>query len=128
MTPSVSRKEGVVLLCRFRLKCLDAPAWCMYTVRMKNLAFEWDPAKDQANQRKHGVSFDEASTVFLDGDALLIYDPVHSGSEDRFLILGLGRTLRLLVVCHCYRTGDAIRIISARKSNALESRHYWSRK
>jgi len=95
---------------------------------MKDLSFEWDHAKDRANQRKHGVSFEEACTVFRDADALLIFDPDHSGSEERFLILGIGHTLRLLMVCHCYKDGDTIRIISARKSSAQETRDYWSRK
>lgn len=70
---------------------------------MAPLRFDWDAAKAAANQRKHGVSFDEASTAFSDDHALLLDDPDHSPDEDRFLLLGLGASLRLLVVVHCYR-------------------------
>ena len=88
-----------------------------------------DPKKAASNQRKHGVSFEEAQTVFQDVDALRIYDPDHSEDEDRFLLLGLSSRLRLLVVCHCYRENDEqIRIISARKATARESATYESRK
>ena len=87
-----------------------------------------DPKKAASNQRKHGVSFEEAH-VFQDVDALRIYDPDHSEDEDRFLLLGLSSRLRLLVVCHCYRENDEqIRIISARKATARESATYESRK
>ena len=88
---------------------------------MRNLRFEWDPAKSDANRRKHGVTFDEAATVFLDEHALLIADPDHSDSEDRFILLGVSVALRILVVCHCDRAdGDVIRIISARKATTAE--------
>ena len=66
-------------------------------------SFVWNDVKAVINVQKHGVSFDEAKTVFDDPEALLIADPDHSESEDRFVILGLSNTLRLLVVCHCYR-------------------------
>jgi hypothetical protein len=89
------------------------------------LHFEWDPAKDSSNIRKHKVSFQEASTVFLDEHALLIADPDHSEAEDRFILLGLSSTLRVLLVCHCYRTGgDTIRIISARRADRDERQEY----
>ena len=89
----------------------------------------WDPKKAASNRRKHGVSFEEAQTVFQDVDALRIYDPDLSEDEDRFLLPGLCSRLRLLVVCHCYRENDEqIRIISARKATARESATYESRK
>ena len=78
---------------------------------MRDLQFDWDPKKDAANQRKHGVSFQEASTVFSDEHALLIDDPDHSEEEERFILLGLSAGLRTLVVCHCYREAqDVIRL------------------
>ena len=87
--------------------------------------FEWDERKNEANKRKHGVSFEEAKTVFSDERAQLIHDPDHSEDEDRFVLLGFSATMRTLVVCHCYREGnDRIRIISARKANRLERAAY----
>ena len=78
-----------------------------------------------ANGRKHGVSFEDAKSVFLDDHAKLIDDPDHSDDEDRFVLLGLSSTLRLLVLCHCYRSSDhVIRIISARKASAHEAKSY----
>ena len=92
---------------------------------MSTLRFEWDERKATANAKKHGVSFEEAKSVFLDDHAKLIDDPDHSDDEDRFVLLGLSRTLRLLVVCHCYRSeGNIIRIISARKAIAHEAKSY----
>ena len=92
---------------------------------MSNLSFEWDERKSAANARKHRVSFDEAKSVFVDERAKLIDDPDHSGDEDRFVLLGLSGALRLLLVCHCYRgDGNVIRIISARKASAQESKSY----
>ncbi|OIQ71983.1 hypothetical protein GALL_464000 [mine drainage metagenome] len=92
---------------------------------MSTLRFEWDERKATANAKKHGVSFDEAKSVFLDERAKLIDDPDHSDDEERFVLLGLSRTLRLLVVCHCYRSeGNIIRIISARKASAHEAKSY----
>jgi uncharacterized DUF497 family protein len=92
---------------------------------MSDLRFTWDPRKARANERKHGISFDEASTVFLDDDALLMADPDHSTDEDRFLLLGLSARLRLLVVCHCLREqGEVIRLISARKADRPERDQY----
>ena len=92
---------------------------------MSTLRFEWDDRKAAANATKHGVSFQEARTVFADERAKLIDDPDHSEDEDRFVLLGLSSTLRLLLVCHCYRSeGNVIRIISARKATAKESKSY----
>ena len=92
---------------------------------MSTLRFEWDDRKAAANDKKHGVSFEEARTIFFDERARLIDDPDHSEDEERFILLGLSSTLRLLVVCHCYRSeGNVIRIISARKATARESKSY----
>jgi len=92
---------------------------------MKHIHFEWDPKKDAINIRKHKVSFEEAKTVFYDDNARIIADPDHSETEDRFIILGLSQSLKLLVVCHCYRAQDEIiRIISARKATKNESKSY----
>lgn len=89
------------------------------------IAFEWDETKNIINKTKHGVSFEEAKTVFYDPSALVIDDPDHSESEDRFIILGLSAKTNLLVVCHCYRNNDeSIRIISARKATKTESVQY----
>lgn len=94
---------------------------------MPELRFEWDERKNSENQRKHGVSFEEAQTVFSDDNALLITDPDHSDGEERFILLGLSSALRSLVVCHCYRHSDVIRIISARKANRTEWKRYEQR-
>lgn len=97
----------------------------MYNVIMKAITFEWDEAKAAINSKKHKVSFEEARTVFCDENALLITDPEHSAAEERFIILGHSFSLKLLLVCHCYRRNDqAIRIISARKATKNESRQY----
>jgi uncharacterized DUF497 family protein len=88
------------------------------------LRFEWDGRKDAANRRQHGVSFEEAQTVFFDEHALLIPDPDHSEREERFVLLGLSSVLRTLVVCHCYREGQVIRLVSARKANKGEQKQY----
>ena len=88
---------------------------------MPTLRFEWDPKKAAANVRKHKVSFEDAQTVFSDERALLIDDPDHSEDEERFVLLGLSASLRLLVVVHCYRAdGNVIRLISARRADAGE--------
>lgn len=90
-----------------------------------NLSFEWDPGKATQNLRKHGVSFEEAVSVFSDERARLIDDPDHSADEERFILLGLSASLRVLVVVHCYRrSGSAIRLISARKATREEKRFY----
>ncbi|NOU01483.1 MAG: BrnT family toxin [Gallionella sp.] len=92
---------------------------------MNTLRFEWDARKASANFKKHGVSFEEARSVFADERAKLIDDPDHSEAEDRFVLLGVSSTLRLLLVCHCYRSeGNIVRIISARKAIGKESKSY----
>ena len=92
---------------------------------MTPLRFDWDPKKNATNRRKHGVSFEDARTAFSDEFGLIIDDPDHSEDEARFVLLGISASLRLLVVCHCYRaSGDVIRIISARKADKLESAKY----
>ena len=92
---------------------------------MGALQFEWDERKAAANAKKHGVSFDEAKSVFADERAKLIDDPDHSEDEERFVLLGFSSTLRVLVVCHCHRgEGDVTRIISARKATTTESKSY----
>jgi uncharacterized protein len=92
---------------------------------MTSISFDWDPKKAAANLRKHKVSFEDAQSVFSDERALLIDDPDHSEDEDRFVLLGLSHSLRLLVVVHCYRAeGRVVRIISARKADADEQSIY----
>ena len=94
---------------------------------MGDIEFKWDERKNRENKRKHKVSFEEAQTVFLDENAIRFFDPDHSQDEDRFLMLGMSFTLRVLVVCHCYRENDSvIRIISARKADKREQSDYWS--
>ena len=93
---------------------------------MKYLEFEWDENKDQTNTKKHGVSFDEARTAFFDENAIQFFDPDHSETEDRFLLLGTSYSLNTLVVCHCYREDETIvRIISARLADKDEEQAYW---
>ena len=94
---------------------------------MENIRFEWDNRKSRENKQKHKVSFEEAQTVFLDENAIRYFDPDHSDDEDRFIMLGMSFTLRVLIVCHCYREDDSvIRIISARKADKREQLAYWS--
>ena len=89
------------------------------------MRFEWDENKARINITKHGVSFSEAETAFYDDAALVIDDPEHSVDEDRFILLGMSRNARLLVVCHCLRESETvIRIISARKATKTESSYY----
>ena len=92
---------------------------------MSSLIFEWDTRKAAANEKKLGVSFEEAKSAFADENARLIDDPDHSEGEERFILLGLSGSLRLLIVCHCYRDSNGtVRIISARKATQSESLHY----
>jgi uncharacterized DUF497 family protein len=92
---------------------------------MTELSFEWDPKKAELNEAKHGVSFDEAKTVFYDERALVIADPDHSKVEDRFVIMGMSALIRVLVVVHCFRSNhNVIRIISARKAGTKEMQSY----
>ena len=97
----------------------------MYNVRMTIPRFEWEPRKATANLKKHGITFEEAKSVFYDDQAKLLDDPDHSDEEERFILLGLSHTLSVLLVCHCYRSeGNIIRIISARKATTKESKDY----
>ena len=94
---------------------------------MKTISFIWDKNKADENRRKHKISFEEAQTVFSDLNARMIFDTEHSADEDRFVILGISSSLRVLVVCHCYREKDmVIRIISARKATKNEQKQYGS--
>ena len=93
---------------------------------METIYFEWDENKNSINKQKHKISFEEASTVFYDENALLIDDPEHSETEERFIILGNSFSANLLVVCHCYRESETvIRIISARKATKNETEQYY---
>ena len=91
---------------------------------MNRLHFEWDENKNLSNQEKHGVSFEEAKSVFADALGRLIPDPDHSEDEERFILMGMSSQLRLLIVCHCERSSNSIRIISARKANSFEKKQY----
>ena len=92
---------------------------------MKDVRFSWDPKKNLTNVQKHGISFEEAQTVFYDENARLFSDNEHSKEEERFILLGFSQILRLLVVCHCYRQSDEeIRIFSARRATKKESKFY----
>lgn len=90
-----------------------------------NIQFTWDGNKNKLNRQKHGVSFEEAKSVFYDERAIQSADPDLSDEEDRFLVLGTSEHLRLLMVCHCFRENDfIIRIISARKATRNEAKQY----
>ena len=92
------------------------------------LYFEWAPIKVVLYKEKHNASFEEAKTVFFDENALLISDPDHSSEkEDRFILLGLSTKCHMLLVCHCYRENDTIRLISARKATTKEAQQYGER-
>jgi len=92
---------------------------------MDDLRYQWDERKNRANQRKHGVAFEEARTAFLDENARRVSDPDHSIGEDRYILVGLSIRLRLLVVCHSFLESERIiRIISARRADPSERRDY----
>lgn len=92
---------------------------------MNELQFEWDQQKAKINEEKHGISFEEDKSVFYDDNARLIYDSEHSQDEERYILLGISYSLRLLVVCHLYKTNhETIRIISARQATKLETKQY----
>lgn len=104
---------------------IDKYVYNNYNIIMENIRFEWDENKNKINQKKHGISFLEAQTVFYDEEALVIDDPDHSEEEERFIILGLSNKANLLMVCHCYRASDTvIRLISARKATKTERSYY----
>ena len=89
------------------------------------LSFEWDENKNRINQKKHGISFAEASSVFYDDCAILFDDPEHSQEEERFILLGMSDAANVCIVCHCYRASETvIRIISARKATKKEEERY----
>ena len=94
---------------------------------MSEIRFEWDPRKAASNEKKHGVSFEEAESVFFDEQALFLEDPQPANDEQRFVLLGLSAALRVLVVVHALRDKDVIRIISARKATRPERQQYQSR-
>ena len=87
------------------------------------LEFEWNPAKAERNLQEHGVSFDDATTVFRDTLSVTISDPDHSGSENRFIDIGMSHRMQLLVVSYTERK-DKIRIISARRATRAERKNY----
>lgn len=87
------------------------------------MRFEWNPQKATANLRKHGVSFDEAATVFDDPLFITVVDDEHSLDEERYITIGLSSQARLLVIAHTER-GGTVRIISARKATSREERFY----
>jgi len=92
---------------------------------MNAYSFDWDDEKNIANINKHGVSFREASTVFKDANAIVLYDYAHSQDEERFVVIGYSTEMRLLYVCHCYRESETVvRIISARKAGKYEELLY----
>ncbi len=92
---------------------------------MNTLRFEWDENKNCINKRKHKISFEEASTVFYDDNAILFDDPDHSIYEERFLILGFTNASRICIVSHCYRDSEGlIRIISEGSATKKERRYY----
>lgn len=92
---------------------------------MNGIVFEWDERKAEQNERKHGISFQEAQTAFEDDHARLTHDPDHSQDEDRYILLGMSAVLRILVVCHVYReNNEVIRLISARKATKQEQQQY----
>ena len=96
---------------------------------MNKLVFEWDKKKDKSNARKHGVTFEEAQTVFYYEYAIRFFDPEHSENEDRFILLGTSFKSKTLVVCHCFTEEETkVRIISARKADKDEQQAYWSKR
>lgn len=96
---------------------------------MNELQFEWDNKKEKVNIKKHGVSFDEARSVFYDENAVQFFDPDHSDEEDRFILPEISFKLKVLIVCHCFRESErVIRIFSARKADSDEEHEYWRSK
>ena len=95
---------------------------------MNKLIFFWDDDKNISNKQKHGISFEEAQTIFFDENAIEFDDPDHSINEERFILLGLNQNFKVLVVCYCYRKDDTeIRIITARKATKKEQKVYFRR-
>lgn len=89
------------------------------------MKFDWDDAKNRINQKKHGVWFEEAQTVWADEYSVEFFDPEHSEEEDRFIRIGMSSRSNLLIVVFCERDhGDVVRIISARKATDKEKKSY----
>ena len=94
---------------------------------LSNRSFSWNREKNLSNIRKHGIPFKEAATVFLDDNATIIFDERHSDGEERYIVVGMSKKLKMLMVCHCYRDediGEVIRIISARAATKQEQELY----
>lgn len=97
----------------------------MYNINMAEITFEWDTDKNNKNIKKHGITFEEATTVFYNANAIVFDDPDHSIDENRFLIIGVSNHDNLCIVSHCYKGHDErIRIISARKADNDEKEVY----
>lgn len=97
----------------------------MYNVIIKPIQFTWDENKNEINKKKHGISFEEATEVFSDDNAILFDDPDHSLEEDRFLIIGAIKSSKICIVSHCYKDDDnIIRLISAREATKRERTVY----
>ena len=108
---------------------LDNKLQHIYNVFMKSISFSWDDRKNSANKKNHRVSFEEAQSVFFDEHAIEYYDPDHSETEDRFLMLGLSYQVRVLVVNYTLREDETeIRVISARKATKKEQKAYTGEK
>ena len=94
---------------------------------MNDIEFEWDDDKNKINSKKHGISFEDAKSVFFDDDAILFEDPDHSIGEERFLIIGFSKIKKICIVSHCYREKNSIiRIISAREATKSEKNEYFA--
>ncbi|MCW5200671.1 BrnT family toxin [Desulfobulbus sp. F4] len=92
-----------------------------------NYHFEWDPNKEKLNKQKHRVSFEEAATVFRDHQAITVFDPDHSETENRWITLGISQKGKVLIVCHTFKSESGtmrIRIFSSRKANKAEEKQY----
>lgn len=119
-TASVTLPDEIAIVCRGRQYVRR-----MYTLTVSELRFEWDEPKSRSNEKKHRVSFEEAQTAFYDDRAVIVDDPDQVTGEQRFVLLGMSASLRMLVVCHCIRArGDVIRLISARKATREEQHDY----
>jgi uncharacterized DUF497 family protein len=108
---------------------MDLAVKLMYNVHMVSLGavkFVWDETKNAANKRKHGISFDEALTVFFSAPLLVFHDPEHSEDEERYIAFGISASTRVLAVVHCEsESGKIVRIISARKATKLEQKKFF---
>lgn len=95
---------------------------------MVNFNFEYDPLKEKTNQKKHNISFEESTSIFLDPNIVTIYDEDHSENEDRWLSIGTTKNGKILVVSHTFmeidKTNISVRLISARKATKIETGHY----